>query len=135
MRAIRIMALLVWLISSLLGILIFSNLTSVQWDFGEPRYGKKWVYQSVSVAYNGYMFDVSFILNISLLDASNNTLTSKTEHRILKPGSRVLLEFNFSVENISDIKWVVTSISLYQLIGNSRIIGISIISMRQQGGA
>jgi len=127
-RALRIIALTVWLITSLLGILIFNNLTRVKWDFPteQQSYGDTWISFNVTLRYDGYVFDISFTLKISLLDANNDTLAHDEKHVILEPGDHLVLPFNITVSDIRDVKWKKVSIIIYQIIGNVKIIGIDL---------
>jgi len=134
-KLLRVASLIVWFLTSMLGILIFYNLTNTSYSFergGQLTLSGTTAEVRVKLVYNGYFLDIEIKITVLLLDENNKTISKDSQVAILKPGEEKTIPLKFEgISSLEDIRWERIEISVYQLILDTKIIGIEMKTTRK----
>lgn len=122
-RLLRIMAYAIWIMSTLMGTLMFYNLTKIQTIWDTPTSVEGQLVINVDIRYNGYVFWLKFYIEIKLYDENEGVIAQDNETIYLAPGEKKSISL---ILNVSDKTYSYGEIIMRvdQVIGYIDMIGL-----------
>jgi len=100
-RFLKILSYIVWLLTTLIGTVMFYNLAGLQWEPQATTYPDR-VEVDVEIHYGGFFFELNFTIEVRLYDAGNNLLGRSRGTKLLRPGETASIKL--VIENLNTTK-------------------------------
>ncbi len=124
-RILKVLSYAIWISTSLLGTLIFYNMSQVSVSFStNPQMDRIDVY--IDIRYGGILFDLKFSARVSLLGSKGEELSSDSASVILRPGETKTIVLTCLVENITAISGYRLRIRIDQVVEGYEMLGIEL---------
>ncbi len=121
-RFLKICSYIVWMITTLIGTVMFYNLAGIEWEPHVTTYSDS-VVVDVAIVYKGFFFDLNFTIEVRLYDKYNHTLASGIGSKVLKPGESKSVMLVIWV-NTTKVDHGIVDIRVYQLKWGMELIGM-----------
>jgi len=121
--SLRILAYIIWIISTLIGTLMFYNLTNIHTGWNYQQSETRLVV-NVDISYNGYVFELKFFIEIKLYDKNNNIIARDSETVYMMPGDKKTITLVLEMSDPSLYDHGKATIRVDQLIRDIDIIGL-----------
>lgn len=129
-RFLKVLSIIVWLSVTLLGFIVFYNLSHIQYSFGEPQTqtegSKLNITIAITITYNGYVLPVHVRIEFRVETAQDRVLDKDVIDVILKPGQSGSYELRLHINDLTQIDHGRIFISVAQLlVSNVELISLT----------
>ncbi|GEM_PF-5638398 len=130
-RALKVLSYIIWILITVIGTVVFYNMTTIRTDFDTTSSGDK-VIITVSVSYKGYLFDIKINMTFTLYDQYGNVVSKNGSVMILHPDDAKASTITLRVT--PDVRSGELNVYLVQLVFGYEFIGFRIKEPIETGG-
>jgi len=122
-RFLKILSYIIWLLTTLIGTVMFYNLAGLQWEPQATTHPDR-IEVNVEIYYRGFFFELNFTIEVRLYDANNNLLGRSRGTKLLQPGETASIKLVIENLNTTKIRNGYVDVWVYQQKWGIELIGM-----------